>query len=111
MVVWFNFIRWNLKKIFLFAHSNLKYGSFSKKISYYSVTYHIGGGMVRMLASTAIDSWFEPQSGQTKVFVASPLCTQHQGVRAKTGFLGIRIICLSGAAHLPADCFFSELAQ
>ena len=63
-----------------------------------SVTNHIGGVMVSMLASTAIDSRLEPQSGQTKVFVASPLCRQHQGVRAKTGFLGIRIICLSGAA-------------
>ena len=108
---WFIFISWNLKKIFPFAHSNLKYGSFAKKITYYSVTNHLGGVMVRMLASTAIDSGFEPQSGQTKVFVASPLCTQHQGVRAKTGFLGIRIICLSGAARLPADCCFSELAQ
>ena len=43
------------------------------------------------------------------VFVASPLCTQHYGVRAKTGWLGIRIMCPSGATCLPADCCFSEL--
>jgi hypothetical protein len=33
--------------------------------------------MVSMLASSLVDSWFEPQSGQTikLVFVASPLST------------------------------------
>jgi hypothetical protein len=41
------------------------------------------------------------------VFVASPLSTQHTGERAKTGWLGIRIMCPSGATCLPADCCFS----
>jgi len=44
------------------------------------------------------------------VFVASPLGTQHQGERAKTGWLGIGIMCPSGATCLSADCCFSELA-
>jgi len=45
------------------------------------------------------------------VFVAvSPLSVQHKGVRAKTGWLGIRIMCPSGATYLSADCCFSELA-
>ena len=41
---------------------------------------------------------------------SSPLNTQHLGERAKTGRLGIRIMCLSGATCLPTDCCFSELA-
>jgi hypothetical protein len=44
------------------------------------------------------------------VFVASPLSMQHQGERTKTGWLGIRIMCQSGAICLPTDCCFSELA-
>jgi hypothetical protein len=44
------------------------------------------------------------------VFVASLLNTQHQGERAKTGKQGIRIMCLSGATCLSADCCFSDLA-
>ena len=44
------------------------------------------------------------------VFVASPLSTQHEGERAKPGWLGIRIMCPSGATSLRADCCFSELA-
>jgi hypothetical protein len=44
------------------------------------------------------------------VFVASPLNTQHEGERAKTGWLGIRIMCPSETTCLPADCCFSELA-
>jgi hypothetical protein len=42
------------------------------------------------------------------VFVTSPLSTQHEGERAKTG---IRIMCPSGATCLPADCCFSELTR
>jgi hypothetical protein len=44
------------------------------------------------------------------VFVASPLSTQHLGEIAKTGWLGIRIMCPSGATCLSVDCCFSELA-
>jgi len=44
------------------------------------------------------------------VFVASPLSTQHSGERAKTGWLGIRIMCQSGTTCQSADCCFSELA-
>ena len=44
------------------------------------------------------------------VFAAIPLCTQHKGVRTKTGWLGIGIICLSGATFLPASCCFSQLS-
>ena len=47
---------------------------------------------------------------KTIKFVASPLSMQHYGERAKTGWLGIRIMCQSGVTCLSADCFFSELA-
>ena len=36
-----------------------------------------------------------------KVFVASPLSTQHYGERANTGWLGIRIMCQSGRHVYP----------
>ena len=46
------------------------------------------------------------------VFVASPLSMQHKGEKAKTGWLGIRIMCLNEATRLSADgCLcYSELA-
>ena len=34
-----------------------------------------------------------------------------QGVRAKTGCLGIMIMCSSEATYLPVNCRFSKLAQ
>jgi hypothetical protein len=43
------------------------------------------------------------------VFVASPLSTQYEGEKAKTGWLGIRIMCPSGATGLTMDYCFSEL--
>jgi hypothetical protein len=60
-----------------------------------------------VLASSAVDRGFEPIK---LVFVASPLSTQHEEERTKTGWLGIRIMCPSGATCLPADCCFSGLA-
>jgi len=35
---------------------------------------------------------------------------QHKGENAETDWLGIRIMCPSGATCLPVDCCFSELA-
>ena len=44
-------------------------------------TNRIGGGLVRMLASSAVDRGFVPLSGHTKdyklIFVASLVSTQH----------------------------------
>ena len=39
-------------------------------------------------------------------FADSPQNIQYQGVRAKSGWLGIRIMCPSGATCLPVDCCF-----
>ena len=41
-----------------------------------SFFYHIGGVIVSVLASSAVDRGFEPQTFKL-VFVASPLSTQH----------------------------------
>ena len=73
----------------------------------------IGGVKVNVLTSSAVDRGFEPQLKPRTVklvLVASPLSMQHQGERAKTGWLGIRLMCPSGATCLPTDCCFSGLA-
>ena len=74
----------------------------------------IGGVMVSMLASSAVDCGLESRSGQTKdyeIYISgSPLSTQNQGERAKTGCFRIRIMCLSGVRCPTADCYFSKLA-
>ena len=44
------------------------------------------------------------------VFAASPLSTQHLGVKAKIGHPRARIMCLGKVACLLADCCFLELA-
>jgi hypothetical protein len=62
----------------------------------------IGDVMGSMLTLSAVTIKF--------VFVASPLSTQHSGDRAKTGWLGIRIMCPSGTTCLSADCCFNKLA-
>ena len=53
--------------------------------------------------------WVKPKTKKL-VFVVSPLSMQNLGVRAKTGWLGIRIICPIGGTLLLVDCYFSELA-
>jgi len=67
--------------------------------------------MVSVLVSSVVDRGFEPGWVKPKtiqlVFVASPLSTQHKGERAKTGWLEIRIMCLTGTTCLSAVCCFS----
>ena len=72
----------------------------------------IGGVMVSVLASITVDRGFEPQSGQTKDYNNGICCfsANHAAIRRKTGWLGIRIMCPSGATCLFAGCCFSELA-
>ena len=70
--------------------------------------------MVSVLASSAVDMGFEPRSDQSKDFEIGICCFSAKLAalreRAKTGWLGIRIMCPSGATCLSADCCFSELA-
>jgi hypothetical protein len=67
---------------------------------YYSTAVNrIGGVMVSILASRAVDRGFEHQLNKAKHykigFVASPLCLQHCGGKAPTGWHGIGIMCTS----------------
>ena len=70
--------------------------------------------MVSVLASSAVDREFESRSGQIKYYIIGICCFSAKYAalsreRAKTGCLGIRIMCSSGAKCLSADCCFSEL--
>jgi hypothetical protein len=70
--------------------------------------------MVSVLALSMVDRGFEHRSVQTKYFKIG-ICyfsAKHTALRerAKTGWLGIRIMCPSGATCLHAVCCFSELA-
>ena len=68
----------------------------------------ISGVMVSVLASSAIDRGFDRRSCQTKDYEIGICCfsAKHAvlGERAKTGWLGNRIMCPSGATCLSADC-------
>ena len=74
---------------------------------------HISDVMVSVLDSSAVDCGFKPCRVKAKamklVFIASPLRMQHYRERSKTGLVGIRIMCRSGATCLFVDCCFSEL--
>ena len=61
---------------------------------------HIGGVMVSVLTSCAVDRGFEPRSGQTKDFKIGICCfsAKHAALRKRS------------KNCLPADCCFSELA-
>ena len=66
--------------------------------------------MVSMLASSAVDHGFKPGSSQTEDYKILFLLLQHYEERTKTGWLGIRIMCLSGVTCLPTDSYLRELA-
>ena len=65
--------------------------------------------MASVLTSSAVDRGFEPRSGQTKEYNIGICWRQQYGEIVKTGWLGIMIMCPSGATGLSADCCFSVL--
>jgi len=79
-----------------------------------SVYHRIIGDMVSVLASSVVDSGFEPgrikQKTMQLVFVASLLRTQLEGGRRKTGWVGIGILCRCGATCIRVDCCSNVLA-
>jgi hypothetical protein len=76
----------------------------------------IGGVMVSVFASSAVDREFEPRSAQTKDYKIGICCffAKNAALRSKSksknGWLGSSIMCLSGATCQPADRCVSELA-
>ena len=72
------------------------------------------GSIVSVSTSSVVDCGIEPCGVKPKaiklVFAASPPNTTYEGARVKTGWLGIRIMFLSGATCSPVDYCFSELA-
>ena len=74
----------------------------------------IGGIMVKVRVSSAVDRVFEPRAVKPKtiklVVGASPLRRSIKKKEQRTGWHGIRIMCTRGATCLPADCCFSKLA-
>jgi hypothetical protein len=74
------------------------------------IYYSIGGAIISLLSSSVVCRGLYRVKLKTINDVASPLSTQHEGERAKTGWFGIRIMCSSGATCLSANCRLSELA-
>ena len=68
--------------------------------------------MVRVLVSSAVDRGFESRSGHKdhKIGICC-FSAKHTALRegAKTGWLRIKIIHLSGVTCLSRDCCYSEL--
>ena len=66
--------------------------------------------LVFKISHPTFRSWI--QASKTKYFKIGICCfsTQNQGVRAKTVWLGIMIMCPSAAICLPVDFCFSELS-
>ena len=76
--------------------SNIVYFLIIHKVIHIHHYHHIGGVMVSVLASTAVDHGFELRSGQTKNYKTDIYCfsAKHAAIRrkSKTGWLGIGIM-------------------
>ena len=74
----------------------------------------IGGVIVSVLVSSAVDRGFELRSGQIKEYKISMCCfsVKHAALRrnCKDWMARNQVMCPSGATCLPADWCFSELA-
>ena len=80
-----------------------------KQLRYYNITtsesHKLCGVMVSIFSLSAVNCRFELWSDLIKDYKIGFCCfsTKHEGVRTKTGFLRIRIMCSSGATCLPMD--------
>jgi len=68
-----------------------------------------GGVIVIELASSAVDRWFEPESGQTKDYKIGICCfsAKYKALRRKSKDW---LMCPCWKTCLSADCCFIELA-
>ena len=67
--------------------------------------------MISVLASSAVDRGFDPRSGPARDYKIG-ICrfyAKHEVLRGKTSWLGIRIMCTSGATYQSADCSASTI--
>ena len=72
------------------------------------IEHHLSAVMVTVLVSNVVFRGFDPRSHQNNIYEIiicdSPsLFKQNSGVRAKTDWLCVRIMCPSGATCLPVD--------
>jgi hypothetical protein len=86
--------------------------SITNKVLILLMENHIGGIMVRVLALSAVDHGFEPRTVKTKNYKIGICCfsAKYTALRRRTGWLGIRIMCLGGAICLSINCSFSAIA-
>ena len=68
-----------------------------------------GGVIVSVLASSAGRPWVRAPIGSNQRLMCC-FSTQHTALRRKQRLVGTRLMCLSGATCLSAECCFSELA-
>ena len=71
---------------------------------------HICGVMVSVLASRAVYFGFEPRSGRTKDSKIGISCFSAKHAALRTGLLGSRIMCPSGATCLSASIIQIQLS-
>ena len=107
-IAFFNHI---IMKLFI---ESIDYGINVIRLSYRGRCWVVA--ILNVLASSAVDRGFELRSGQTKMTIKSVAVVssaKHTALRRKNrdiGWLGIRIMCPSGATCLSAHCCFSQLA-
>ena len=71
----------------------------------------IGGVTVNVLVSSAVNREFGRRSGQTTDYESDIFCTfsrsaQHEGVRIKTAWYGMSIMCPSGVTYSTSGLLF-----
>ena len=69
---------------------------------------HVGGNMIIVIASSALDRGFDKQSRQTNDYHIGMCClsAKHTSFRSRSKdcLLRIKIMCLIGATYLPLSC-------
>ena len=107
-------VKWNILCYKTYISSLVRTTHFWEKTSSGTVTTNCcvmssSSPLVRYFVGSRLDG-VTPKTMKL-VVVTSPLSTQHLAERAKTGLLGIMIMCPSGAISLFVNCCYSEVAQ
>jgi hypothetical protein len=94
---------------YLLENSSMLLGQYKYFIIQHSnIANRISGVMVSLIALSVVGRGFKPWSGQTKDYeIGICYCSAMRAAlkeKENTGWLGIRIMCPSGATCLSADC-------